>query len=233
MESKAVFKIVGKMVGLDGDIATVETNIKGMTGQVYTDIYPVVVDAEKAQGLIGQKVGMVGEIVPEVGGTAYLKALQLVPAPDDAPDANRGKIEGQVLRFDDMPAIDGKRQLGNLAIVHGPGVLNAVAWRGAVSKLRAKGVKQGAEVAVAGRLRMRSFMVAGEPRVTVELSCDQSGDVEVKSAGSGADDFSLDFSTKPEGAGVVRQAVAKAQAAAVMAFRALPTRGATRTTRRV
>ena len=221
---EARFKIVGKVVAVDNDIATVETNIKGMTGQTYTDVYPVVLGAgvEDAGALVGKRMGFVGEITPEIGGTAFLKATSLAQAPDGVADCNRGKIAGTVLRFDDMPAIDGKRQLGNLAIIHGEGVLNAVAWRGAVSKLRAKGVKQGAEVEIAGRLRMRSFTVQGEPRVTVELSCDQSGDVVVKNSGSGADDFSLDFekqtiSPRP----LARQAFAKAQAAAVMAFRTI------------
>ncbi len=203
-ESENRFKIVGNLVSIDGDMAVLETNTVSMiTGKGYNDQYPIEVDqdlATKLQPLVGTTVGIIGYVEHKTGSiVSYLRALEVKPLPN-AIHMNRLKFTGPVYGADLFSRTEDKRQMGNVTFVIASRTLNAVTWRGAVTELRHEKVKRDSVVTLKGRARLREFESQGSVYKTIELTCDQSADVEVHYVPDESDEFSFDGTSAQAGA---------------------------------
>jgi len=190
------FKIIGKLLGVAGDKATIETTIASMaTGKPYVNTFPIEVSSEQAEvlaPLVDTTVGVVG-YVEKTGDSpvSWLKALEIKALPNAA-HHNRMQLTGPVYGADLMSRTADKRQMGNVSFVIASRILNAVTWRGAVTELKHEGVKQNAVITLKGRARLREYESRGEMFETIELTCDQSADVKVHYVPDESDEFALD-----------------------------------------
>lgn len=195
IEAMNRFKLVGNLDEVKGDKAIVTTVIPGATGKPYVNTFPIEVSAEQAEALMpltGQTVGILGyvEKTPE-SSVAWLKAMEAKSLPH-ASHSNRAEFTGPVYGADIMGRTDGKKQMANVSFVIGSRIVNAVAWRGAVTELRHEKVRRDAVITLKGRVRLREYELNGELFETIELTCDQSADVAIHYVPSDKDEFTFD-----------------------------------------
>ena len=192
------FKLVGNLIGVEDGKAVVETKMVSMaTGKTYVDQYPIELSkdlAEKLSDLSGSTVGVIGYVDHPTGSAdSHLVALD-VKGQSNAMHFNRLQLTGPIYGADIMSRKEGKRQMGNVSFVIASRMINAVTWRGAVTELRDSKVRRDSVITLKGRVRIREYESQGDLHKTVELICDQSGDVEVHYVppSGGDDEFGFD-----------------------------------------
>jgi hypothetical protein len=190
------FKLIGDLIEVSGDRAIVETKmLSPITGKAYVDQYPIEVNAEireKLAGLEGTTVGIVGYVDhPADTANSHLSALEAKPLPNGT-HYNRAQLTGTVYNADIMARTEDKKAMANVSLIVASRILNAVTWRGAVTELKKEGVRRDAVVTIKGRARLREYELKGDLYKTIELTCDQSQDVEVHYVPPMTDEFSLD-----------------------------------------
>ena len=195
-ESVNRFKLVGDLISLESDKAVIETHLVSMaTGKPYIDQYPILINEDtkaKLDGLQGTVVGVIGYVDHPTGSAnSHLVALD-VKAQVNATHFNRLQFTGPVFGADLMSRKEGKRQMGNVSLVVASRMLNAIAWKGAVTILKEEKVGRNSVITIKGRVRIREYASGADMVKTVELTCDQSQDVTVHFVPPSTDEFTFD-----------------------------------------
>jgi hypothetical protein len=168
MADRNVFKLVGKLVGVDGLAGLVETQIQGAS-RVYEDMHKVVFKDEallKAAGKIKGSVELIGHLAKRENSDTY--PLVCAVAKTKSPHSNLARMEVYCDLYEFFPATPSQKQMGRMTAICNGSYFTVMAFRGLAAKLDIR-AEMGTTWDIVGRLSPREFEQNGELRDTCDL----------------------------------------------------------------
>lgn len=163
-----VFKVVGKLVAVDGNVGIVETKIQGST-RIYEDSHRMIFRNEKlaeAAAKVKGNLEFIGRLSKLENSDTFAEVIGINKT--KAPHSNLARMEVYCDLYELFPATASQKQMGRMNAICNGQYFTVMAFRGLAAKLDAR-AEMGTCWDIVGRLSPREFETNGEVRQTVDL----------------------------------------------------------------